>query len=335
MKLRSSLLGIVTVFGISSAGCSVAEPPVDESGALGLSADGEPIPSLGGRGPIASIGSMAGIADYKMGDEFGKKPVDATTLATASAAYARAARATAMVGGATGFYIGKFDGVHVMATNHHVQPTMSCSGRTVTFPLLDNLRFSCTRVFGSWEPIDLALFEIAVPREEDAAKLAAVASNFTFNDEIRKGTPLITIGFGIAGNPQHKMMGNQDSDCRVVSKDADYQYMADPDEINPGTYKAWSFSHTCDISHGDSGSAMVDRNTGKPVGIVWTGRIPKDPRVQNSAYLEQVFQSDGADVWTEMNYAVPATKMREHIASVIADAATPEATRSVLSAVIR
>ena len=111
--------------------------------------------------------------------------------------------------------------------------------------------------------------------------------------------------------------------------------MADPDELNPGSYKAWSFSHTCDISHGDSGSAMVDRNTGKPVGIVWTGRVPKNARGQNSAYLAEVLATDHAAVWAEMNYGVPATPMREHIATVIADASTPAATREVLSAVIR
>lgn len=332
-----SRLHLVSVASfVSLAACVMPADDVGSEGASALGVDGEPVPSLGGGGPIESIGPLAGINDYKMGSEFGKKPVDETALASSTAAYQRAARATARVGGATGFYIGKFDGVHVMATNHHVQPSMSCSGRSVTFPLLGGLRFSCTRVFGSWPNIDLALFEISVPREEDAAKLASVASNFTFNDEIRKGAPLITVGFGVAGNSsQRNMMGNQDSDCRVLSKDSEYRLMADPDELNPGSYKAWSFSHTCDISHGDSGSAMVDRNTGKPVGIVWTGRIPKSPRVQNSAYLDEVFAKDGADVWAEMNYAVPATKMRDHIASVIANSATPAQTRSVLSAVIR
>jgi hypothetical protein len=309
-----------------------------EDAALDLSGNGgaeEPVPALGGGGPLESILPLSGIDDYRMGDEFGKKPVDAALLQTVNDAYRRAARATAKYGGATSFYLGNFDGVHVMATNHHVQPTMDCTGRAAVFPLLDSLRLSCTRVFGSWSDVDLSLFEVAVSSPQDAAKLAGVAANFTFNEEIQKGTPLVTVGFGIAGNPQRVMMGNADADCRVMSKNAEYRFMGDPDEKNPAAYKAWSFSHSCDVSHGDSGSAMVDRNTGKPVGILWTGRIPKSASVQSSAYLSQVFSSDGPDVWAEMNYGVPATKMRELLAGVVADASTPEATRTVLAAVIR
>jgi hypothetical protein len=239
-----------------------------------------------------------------------------------------------MVGGATGFYLGKFAGTHVMATNHHVYTSMSCSGRSVVFPLLGNLRLTCNRMFGTWTDIDLALFAVDVPRPEDEAKLATVAANFTFHDDVVKGTPLITVGFGIAGNPQRVMMGNEDADCRVMSKTADYRFMGDPDSKNPADYKAWSFSHACDVSHGDSGSAIVDRNTGKPVGILWTGKIPKNATVQSSDYLNQVFASDGGDVWTEMNFAVPATKMRELLETVITDASTPADTQTVLSALI-
>ena len=331
--MRSPFLTVVLCLCLCGISCAPPPGEIDEGSAFGLSQDEDPVPALGGRGPLPSIVAAAGVADYRMGDEFGKKPVDATLLASVSDAYRRAARATAKVGGATGFYLGKFDGVHVMATNHHVQPTLSCSGRSVTFPLLDSLRFSCRRVFGSWPNVDLALFEIAVSRPEDEAKLTSVAANFTFNDEIEKGAALITIGFGVAGNSRRVMMGNQDADCRVMSKTAEYRYMPDPDELNPGTYKAWSFSHTCDVSHGDSGSAMLNRHTGKPVGIVWTGRIPKNARVQNSAYLDKVLATDHPDVWAEMNYAVPATKMREHIASVISDSSTPDEIRRVLTAV--
>jgi hypothetical protein len=338
--LDSRLLGSVlgTCFIIGSAACAAPADDVGEAPTnlgIGNAVDEEePVPMLGGRGPAESLEPLAGMNDYRMGDEWGKKPVTVASLGSASEPYRRAARATAKVGGATGFYLGKFAGTHVMATNHHVYSTMSCSGRSVTFPLLDNLRFTCTRMLGTWSGIDLALFEIAVPRAEDEARLASVAANFTFYADIAKGTPLITTGFGVAANSARAMVGNQDSDCRVVSKNAEYRFMSDPDELNPGAYDTWSFSHTCDISHGDSGSAMVDRNSGRPIGIVWTGRIPKNSRVQASAYLEQAFTTDHADVWTEMNYAVPATKMREHIASVIAAPATPEATRRVLSALI-
>jgi hypothetical protein len=315
-----------------------AAPADDASQSAALAANDDLVPLLGGGGvlPASSLAlaPFDNIADYQMGSEFGKKPVTDAGLSSAPDTYRRAARATAMVGGATGFYLGKFAGTHVMATNHHVYTSMSCAGRSVVFPLLGNLRLTCNRMFGTWTDIDLALFAIDVPRPEDEAKLAAVAANFTFHDEIVKGMPLITIGFGVAGNPQRVMMGNEDADCRVMSKSADYRFMGDPDSKNPADYKAWSFSHACDVSHGDSGSAMVDRNTGRPVGILWTGKIPKDATVQSSDYLSQVFATDGDDVWTEMNFAVPATKMREFLETVIANANTSADTKTVLSALI-
>jgi hypothetical protein len=310
-------------------GCS-ASPATDQ--ATSEVNDDDDLPLLGGRPPTSELAPAATVADYKIGDEFGKKPVVASALEAATPAFRRAARATARVGGATGFYIGKFAGAHVMATNHHVQPTMSCGGRSVTFPMLGGLRLRCERVLGTWPNIDLSLFVVTVA-PADEAKLAEVAANFTFYDDIAQGADLITVGFGIAGNTTRTMMANQDSDCRVMSATADYRLLADPDELNPGTYKAWSFSHACDISHGDSGSAMVDRTSGKPVGIVWTGRIPKSDRVQSSAYLQSL-GTDHADVWKELNYAVPATKMREHIATVIAAPNTPSETRTILTAVI-
>jgi hypothetical protein len=57
--------------------------------------------------------------------------------------------------------------------------------------------------------------------------------------------------------------------------------------------------------------------------------------VQSSAFLDQALTSDAPEVWTEMNYAVPASKIRAHIASVAANTSTPAATKAVLEAIIQ
>ena len=203
----------------------------------------------------------------------------------------------------------------------------------MTLPLVDNLSFSCARMLGTWPSIDLALFEVTVAAAAEP-KLAEVAGNFAFDDPIEGGAPLITVGFGVAANPGRSMMGNQDSDCRVMSRTGDLRLMADPDELNPGPYKAWSFAHACDSSHGDSGSAIVSRTTGLPIGILWTGRIPKAANMKSSAFLAEALASDHPDIWTQMNYAVPASKIREHIATVVADTTTAAPVRDILAAVI-
>ncbi len=269
---------------------------------------------------------------YQIGSEFGKHPVTNRDLENATPAFRRDALATARVGGGTTFYLGKFNGKHVMATNHHVlEDGSDCLGNRVSFPLL-NVHATCKDFFGSWPEIDLALYVIDVPAQ-DEAKLAAVAGNFAFHKEIRQGENLLTIGFGISQNPTGELMGNQDSDCKVFSNTGDYHLMGDPDSFNPADYKAWSFANGCDVSHGDSGSAMVDRETGEVVGIIWTGKIPKDAKVQDSKYLENMLATNSGEIWTELSYAVPAAKIGEFLDKLVRDgnSLTREARETIMA----
>ena len=272
---------------------------------------------------------------YQIGEEWGKKPVTPDQMKTETRAFQRAALATARMGGATAFYLGKFNGHHVMATNHHVLPSArSCLGNFARFPLLDDKKFVCKTFYGEWTDVDLALFEIEVTTPADEALLAPIGRNFNYDGNLVPGQLLLTIGFGIADNPRRVMMANQDSDCKVYSATNDFHFMGDPDEFNPGPYKAWSFANGCDVSHGDSGSAMVDRVTGDPVGLIWTGKIPKNEKVRSKAYLDNLLKTQSPEVWTELSFAVPATKIREHLRGVIDSGKLSPETRATLAAVI-
>lgn len=301
---------------------------------LGCGADGDDdlVPKLGSVTQYLVSPELIAPNQYQLGDEWGKRPVTAADVMKGSPAFARAVSATAKVGGATGFYLGKFAGAHVMATNHHVYPT-SCVGKKVSFPLL-GLSFQCVTYYGTWKNVDLSLFEIEVKSPADEQKLAQVAANFQFKKNLSKGQTLVTAGFGVAENPSRTLVANQDSDCRVFSKEGEYKLIADPDEVNPGDYLAWSFANGCDVSHGDSGSAMVDRASGEVMGIIWTGRIPKSARVQSSTYLRTVEETDHADVWAELSYGVPAIKMVEYLREAAATTSSA-ATRTVLTALLQ
>jgi hypothetical protein len=168
-----------------------------------------------------------------------------------------------------------------------------------------------SKFLGTWTDIDLSLFVLKISSEGDAAKLATVAQNFDFQAIFEPELPLLTAGFGVANNGARRLVVNQDSDCKVFSKQNEYRFMADPDAFNPGPYRAWSFSNGCDVSHGDSGSAMVHRLTGRVMGLIWTGKIPKDAQVQNSENLRQILDSQSELLWTELSYAVPAPKIQE------------------------
>ncbi len=286
-----------------------------------------------------SIGSSAASffeersATYQIGDEWGKKPVTPAVLSAESPVFVRAARATAKAGGGTSFYLGKFAGAHVMATNHHVFPAAySCLGRMIQFPHLGARSFKCKTFLGTWPEIDLALFTLEVPQAADEQVLAEVAGNFAFDRDLSPNQELLTIGFGVANNSSRVMMSNQDQDCRVFSRYAEYRLMGDPDEINPGTYSAWSFANGCDVSHGDSGSAMVDRRTGDVVGIIWTGRIPKQSSTQKSDVIAEWMRTGSEMIWKELSYAVPSVKIGEFLERIAELPSTDSRTREILEA---
>ena len=255
---------------------------------------------------------------YRIGDEWGKNEVTEKDL-NSDVHYRRMALSTAKVrGGGTGFYMGVHNGRHLLATNNHVCPSQfKCSRKgAVNFTML-GVKATMSEWMGSWTDIDLAIFAIEFQSEEDAAKLAGLASPFAFNDDLYRGQPLVTIGYGMADNPGRVLVGNRDDDCRVYSGTAEYRHMKDPDDLNPGKNLVWSFANGCDVSHGDSGSAMMDRNTGKVIGIIWTGRIPKAEKVQSSAFMRGLLENPTEEIWQELSYGVPAPMIATHLLDLI------------------
>jgi hypothetical protein len=47
------------------------------------------------------------------------------------------------------------------------------------------------------------------------------------------------------------------------------------------------------------------------VGILTTGKIPKDAKVREASYLKNIFEDSSEDVWKELSYVVPASKIQE------------------------
>jgi hypothetical protein len=336
--MRASLLAVAAFF---SAVAVVASASALDDSTVSLSeAAFGPVPLLGKVGRTLDASDTAGPREatlnntYRLGSEWGKRPVTKSSLREATPAFRRAALATARAGGATSFYLGRFADKHVMATNHHVFPTAGrCQSGSIRFPLLGK-DFRCSEFLGTWTNIDLSLFVIDVQKASDAGALEEVGANFDFSSPLRKGQPLVTVGFGVADNPLRQLVGNDDSDCKVFSPDDTFRLMADPDRLNPGTYEAWSFANGCDVSHGDSGSAMVDRDTGLPVGLIWTGRIPKAASVQDSLFLDELIDKQSSEVWEELSYGVPAAKIKSELLDTIAAPGTQPSVRVVLEALV-
>ena len=271
-------------------------------------------------------------ATYRIGDEWGKIPV--TDLSVYPEHLQKVIHATARVGGGTGYYIGQHNGQHIVATNFHVcETSFDCEGVSARFTTLGKA-FEVTKWLGSWNAVDFALLVIKVDFAEDAALLNDVKINMNWDAVLTRGQKLATAGYGVADNSRRVIVMNTDNDCVVFSGEGEYRLMADPDDLNPGPYKAWSFANGCDVSHGDSGSAMVDRETGEGLGIIWTGRIPKNPIVQNSAFLNGLLRAPTEAVWKELSYGVPSSKMKEHLLEWMNGDTVDAATKATISAIL-
>jgi hypothetical protein len=237
---------------------------------------------------------------YQAGSQWDKRLFTEADLATASPATVKAAMALGHVrGGATAFYIGKFAGRHLGATNHHVYP-FGCQDEPIQFEFLKKT-YICARLIGTWADLDLTIFSLRVPPEDEAA-IEGHALKFAFKEDVVPGQKLVTIGYGHHRNPNHRPMIDEGPDCMVLSGKNDFRHKAESG--GHGTLRVWSISHGCESSQGDSGSAILDRETGKVVAILWDVTENRPARLQDTAYLESLTRvPNDDDIWNQMNYA--------------------------------
>lgn len=258
---------------------------------------------------------------YQIGDVWGKEPVTPQTFAQFNPAFRAGAQATAFMGGpfgggATAFYLGQFGGKHLVGTNYHVVKSVGCARLKFQYLAPTEQIIRCDHIIGQWSDVDFALVQIN-PTPEQEQLLAGKGLQIDWSADLGYGFDLLTFGYGTAYNPgQRNLMVNADNDCHAFSAANDFRFIPDPDQLNPSDYLTWSFAFGCDISHGDSGSALLDRRTGRFVGIAWTGVIPKNPRVRERAFLDSL-RGNSPEVWTDLSYGVPARKIGEFLDQIV------------------
>jgi hypothetical protein len=276
---------------------------------------------------------------YRVGDEWGKKVLLRRDLRSKKLKFVeelrRTAKATAIIAKGTGFYLGQFNGFHLIATNYHVHRRLVTEPevyKEIEFPFLD-LSFNFGRTFGAWLEIDLALllFAINVESKWDRKKLQSVAKNFSFDYPITRNQKLLTVGFGRAKNHYSEMVGTWDSDCKVFSGDNEFKTKYGLDEKGK-IVGSWAFAVGCDASGGDSGSPVVTRDTGNIIGLLW-GVAPRTPIAQSSQSLDNMIKENSLAIWKNLNYAVPAAKIKEFLLEKIKSGAiTDEVERKTVLA---
>jgi hypothetical protein len=213
---------------------------------------------------------------------------------------------------ATLFYVGEINNKHWAITNNHVCPKIKentllvnrCKGQWVHFHYYKNkkgqsLTGSIKNVPLIVKSLDLALLEItfdnlnSFQRKPKALKLS--------NKRPYLNQELISVGYGVHKNEYGSLMIEEESfDCQIFSSEV--RLTGDPDTQNPIDYKVYSFLHGCDVSHGDSGSPILDRNSKEVVGLLWSGKYPKSKSISKYGFEKLPLDF----LWKELNYASPS-----------------------------
>jgi hypothetical protein len=221
---------------------------------------------------------------------------------------------------ATIFYIGEFNNKHLAVTNNHVCPNQSTSPQRVTNRCVNqSIYFSYYRnrrgkvlegkvsnALLVLKSLDLSVLEISFTNLDqfERAPTALIFSDRApyLNQE------LISIGYGVHNNEYGVLKIEEDSfDCQVFSRET--RLVQDPDTLNPVGYKVNSFLHGCDVSHGDSGSPILDRNSFEVVGLLWTGKYPKSDSISQAGFENLPIEF----LWKELNYASPGFQIKEKL----------------------
>ncbi len=173
----------------------------------------------------------------------------------------------------TGFYIGKHKGNHIFITNHHVMSKSQCDKAIISFINKSGTttKADCDQILlahSSAEHSDITIFTIP---EKQLAGFVGKGLTIDWNFKLESKVKLAIAGFGAklsrVGRVDNqrilrsfRMRLNYDSDC--VTLNAKIYYMT---PFNVGD----TFIIGCDAIGGDSGSAVIERSTGKVVGLLW------------------------------------------------------------------
>jgi hypothetical protein len=264
---------------------------------------------------------------YQIGDQ-GKQFVTKSWLDAVGENEYKGAFATAEIifkdqGGfssGTGFYVGKFSNTHLLVTNNHVIPnSKTCENVGAIFFPFSKQKIKCKRLIRTWKSIDTSIIEIELSAKFEKF-LSDKALTFDFNSPVEKGTPLMTFGYGYFKNnnrfpkkPSHpwsnqanRIKVSHDLDCKVFSGSNDIRILNDVYLVSTG----------CDGSPGDSGSAVLSRETGLILGIASKAVSSGQAWRTNSSSLDKVYNGAGPVdlVWKPMwTFMVPSQKVNEII----------------------
>ena len=223
----------------------------------------------------------------------------------------------------TGLYLGKHNSKHLFMTNEHVlSKRFDCEKVQITF-LKKGLQqgyANCEEIlvaYGKNIKMDMTLFTIS---DDDAERMLGQGLELDPFSNLTSGTKLVHNGFGVkrpasgsrARDLQKKYNPKvgKDDDCVIVSPNGTLKTIS-----TKGGNVANTFTIGCDISSGDSGSALLDRETGKVIGLIWGAgeSLDDDDLISSQELHQKIVGSNDERVWKNMGFAISIPKIYSFI----------------------
>ena len=241
-----------------------------------------------------------------------------------------------MLGG-SGILLGEFAGKLVVASAAHICE-QNFGGPCGPMYLMGSFKFlginyRATNIIGFWPEVDLMLFTIEVD-SKDKEKLITVGANFDFSSTLDQDLPLAIASYTLIKDSTGNLQLSSDSDCRILSSTSETRLITDPDQIMPDKTKRWAFAMGCDAGPGDSGGAVIDRQSGLLVGLVWTGNSSQKNTARSSDGLAKIQQENDSQLWSRVSYASPAPKIAEYLKKSLRDPSISKDKKEIIEAVL-
>lgn len=257
-------------------------------------------------------------SDFQIGETWGATPITRSFIQdendfVISRLASNIAQITTPESKGTAFYLGKHNGEHIMATNAHVLKNVpSCMVLPVVFRFsLLKLTYTCSKIISIWRDVDFALLAINVDVASESFLNELNPLELAFKNDIIKDTLVYTSGYGEFNNPSNQLTLKNDDDCRIYSATNTFKRLRDPEKL--GAKSIPSFAVGCDISPGDSGSPIVDRQTGEVLGLIWSTQTPKPITMRSSTFLQGLRSQENPEIWEHMAYGIPVMEIHKEL----------------------
>ncbi|EPZ51988.1 trypsin-like peptidase domain protein [Bacteriovorax sp. BAL6_X] len=192
----------------------------------------------------------------------------------------------------TAFYLGKFEGEHLVATAAHVIDRENFNDMLFHFITGPKFSLKAKKLIFFSDDIDFAIVSIDIEDKESVLMETVSAVKLNFDKVAEEGTLLTTIGFGFFDNERLGVARYENSnDCQIIFGDDKVKKLD----------KVFSIATGCDASGGDSGSPIVDRNTGELIGVMT--RIRTEKIGLTSKQLIEEKEENISSIWNDASFA--------------------------------